>query len=293
VVENDRMTRTAGAEAADAVAAVRDDPVRRLALATAPYDRRAGRVGIRPYRRAAVAFMRWQIRRGVLAPPGARRPGSAWWRAVNERLIHDVCEADLLVGGRPGPPTSPSVEQWLRFLARPSPSAWYRAHNSSIVAGYLAHRDLSRDELRAERFFMDVALLRVLYAHCLVTAPRLALGPLAPASRILGDPRLRMADLFLSLRRILPARYPLDGLVLESLIQNEHRVGRMLDYAVIGPRLQALYVHSATELDEPRLLGLIRDGAPIYAWSFEDRHVWRTSGQPLIARLLARATEIR
>jgi hypothetical protein len=69
------MTPIAGAEAAEAVAAVRDDPVRRLGLAVRPYDARSGRVRIRPYRRAAVAFMRWQIRRGVLDGPGGARPG--------------------------------------------------------------------------------------------------------------------------------------------------------------------------------------------------------------------------
>jgi hypothetical protein len=60
-----------------------------------------------------------------------------------------------------------------------------------------------------ERFFMNVAVLRVRYAHALVGAPRLALGRLAPLSRLLGDPRLGMAGAFLSLRRVLPHRYPL------------------------------------------------------------------------------------
>ena len=46
----------------------------------------------------------------------------------------------------------------------------------------------------------------------------------------------------------------------------------MLDYAVIVPRLQRLYEWSAEELAEPRLLELIRDGNPIYAWPFEERH---------------------
>jgi hypothetical protein len=274
------------------VAAVRDDPVRRLALAARFYDSRPGRGSIRPYRRAEMAFMGWQLRRGVLAPPSTNCPGSAWWRAVNECLLRDTSEADRLIRGRPGPPSSPSVVHWLRFLAYPSARAWYRAHNASIVAGYLAHRHLAQQELRAERFFMDVALLRMLYAHSLVAAPRLALGRLAPAGRLLGDPRLRMADLFLSLSRVLPERYPLDGIELEQLIPAEHRLGRMLDYAVIAPRLQALYVHAAAELNEPGLLELIRDGAPIYAWPYEDRHMWTTT-PPLIARMLAWATALR
>ena len=133
-----------------------------------------------------------------------------------------------------------------------------------------------------ERFFMNVALARVLYAHALVAAPRLALGRFAPLARLLGDPRLGMAGAFLSLRRVLPDRYPLERDV-ECYIADEQRLGRMLDYAVIAPRLQRLYEWSAEELGEPRLLELVRDGNPIYAWPFEQRHVWRTRHLPFRA----------
>ena len=64
------------------------------------------------------------------------------------------------------------------FLRKPSARAWYRAHNSSIIAGYLEHRQLSAAELPVERFFMDVALARVLFVHALVIRPKLALGRL-------------------------------------------------------------------------------------------------------------------
>ena len=129
---------------------------------------------------------------------------------------------------------------------------------------------------------MNVALLRVLYAHALAAAPRLALGRFAPLGRLLGDPRLGMAGVFLSLRRVLPSRYPLAQEV-ERYIADEQRLGRMLDYAVIVPRLQRLYEWSAEELGEPRLLELVRDGNPIYAWPFEQRHVWRAPKMPLRA----------
>jgi hypothetical protein len=81
-----------------------------------------------------------------------------------------------------------------------------------------------------------------------------------------------MAGAFLSLRRVLPDRYPL-ALDVERYIAEEQRLGRMLDYAVIVPRLQRLYEWSAEELAEPRLLELVRDGNPLYAWPFEERHV--------------------
>jgi hypothetical protein len=181
------------------------------------------------------------------------------------------------------------VRLWLEFGARPTARNWYRAHNASIVGAYLEHRGLAEAESTPERFFMNVALARVLYAHALNTAPRLALGRLAPFGRLVGDPRLGMAGVFLSLRRVLPNRYPL-ALDVERYIADEQRLGRMLDYAVIVPRLQRLYEWSADELAEPRVLGLVRDGNPIYAWPFEERHVWRSGHMSFAARLPERVT---
>jgi hypothetical protein len=144
----------------------------------------------------------------------------------------------------------------------------------------------------AERFFMNVALVRVLYAHALVGAPRLALGRLGPLGHVLGDPRVGMAGVFLSLRRVLPNRYPL-ALDVERYIVDEQRLGRLLDYAVIVPRLQRLYEWSARELGEPRLCELVRAGSPVYAWPFEERHVWRSERMPPVGRALERATRAR
>jgi hypothetical protein len=284
------MTETAEEQAAAMVAAVRDDPARRLELAARFYDRRAGGASIRSYRRAEMAFMRWQIRRGVLAAPSAARPGSPWWRAVNEGLLRDAWQARLLDSGQPGTASRPSVAGWVRFLRRPSAQAWYRAHNASIVAGYLAHRDLSGQEYAVERFFMDVALIRVLYAHSLLTAPRLALGRLAPAGRLLADPRWRGADVFLSLHNILPDRYPLDRITMQQILDAENHLGRLIDYGVIMPRAHALYAHAASELDEPQLLEMIRDGWPVYAWPYEQRQVWITTRAPLAIRTLTKLT---
>lgn len=289
------MSHGAGAlERAEAqVAAVRDDPAARLALMAQVFRGPTGRAPRHlPFRRAALSFMRWQARRGVLAPLDGSPPGSVWWRTVNERLLRDGCETVALLGGVAGEPSSQAVVLWLEFGAKPTGRNWYRAHNASIVAGYLEHRDLAEAEGAPERFFMNVALLRVLYAHALGAAPHLALGRFAPLGRVLGDPRLGMAGAFLSLRRVLPDRYPLDSDV-ERYIDEEQRLGRMLDYAVIAPRLQALYEWSAVELGEPRVLELVRDGNPVYAWPYEQRHVWHTATMPLAGRALARATRPR
>jgi len=44
----------------------------------------------------------------------------------------------------------------------PSSASWYRAHNSSIIAAYLEHESLATRELLAERFVINLALVRVL-----------------------------------------------------------------------------------------------------------------------------------
>jgi hypothetical protein len=245
-----------------------------------------------PFRRAALSFMRWQAHRGVLNRLDASPPGSVWWRAVNERLLRDGCEAVALTGGLAGEPSSQAVRLGLEFIARPTARNWYRAHNASVVGAYLEHQELAETESAPERFFMNVALVRVLYAHALVGAPRMALGRFAPLGRLLGDPRLGMAGAFLSLRRVLPNRYPLARDV-EAYIADEQRLGRLLDYAVIAPRSQRIYEWSAEELGEPRLLGLVRHGNPIYAWSFEQRHVWLAPPMPFAGRILERVTRAR
>jgi hypothetical protein len=132
-----------------------------------------------------------------------------------------------------------------------------------------------------ERFFMDVALLRVLYAHCLLVRPRLALGRLAIIGRFLGDPRHRAADLFLSLQNVLPDSYPLAKASIESVLADENYLDRIMDYGIIAPRIPQLYRSAAEDLDEPRIVELCTDEYPIYAWPYEHRHVWRTARSPI------------
>lgn len=279
----------AAAWAAEQVAVVRDDPEGRLGLLERCYRGPTGRAPQHlPFRRAASSFMRWQLRRGVLQPPYVSTPGSPWWRAINERLLRDGCEAVALSGHLPGPPMSATVDHWMRFVSAPTARNWYRAHNASVVAGYLDHLVLAEAENEAERFFINVVLCRVLYAHALVAAPHLSLGWLRPVAPLLGDPRLGMTGIFLSLSRVLPDLYPLPGDVSQYL-NREHGFGQALDYGVIVPRLQLLYEWSARELGVPRLLDCVRNGNLVYAWPYADRHVWhrnRSRTARVIRRIL-------
>jgi hypothetical protein len=240
-----------------------------------------------PFRRAALSFMRWQLRRGVLAPLNATPPGSPWWRAVNERLLRDGCEALARSGGLGGTLSSHTIELWMSFIEEPTARTWYRAHNASVVSAYLDHRDLTSGESNPERFFFNVVLLRVLYAHALVAAPRLALGWLAPVGPVLGDPRLSMTGIFLSLSRVLPARYPLENDVA-AYVAAERNIGQTLDYGLIAPRLQQLYEWSANELGQPALLDCVHHGNPTYAWSYDDRQVWHPARPAVTIRAIQR-----
>jgi hypothetical protein len=266
---------SAAAWAEEIVGSVRDDPVGRMALMERCYRGPFGDAPHHlPFRRAAASFMRWQLQRGVLRPASGPRPGSPWWRAVNERVLRDGCEAVARSGNLPGPVSSPTVELWMSFVDDPTAPAWYRAHNGSVVAGYLEHRDLAESENAPERFFMNVVLCRVLFTHALVASPRLSLGWLRSLAPLLGDPRLGMTGIFLQLSRILPAEYPLrDG--VETYLDAELGFGRLVDYGVIVPRLQQLYEWSARELGAPGLLECVREGALTYAWPFEERDVWQ------------------
>jgi hypothetical protein len=281
---------TAGAYADEWVSRVGDDPPARLEFLRGLYKVPVGvDRGYLPYRRAASAFMGWQLRRGLLNPTSGPVPGSPWWRAVNDSLLRDTCEASALAFGRPGDPRTPGVAATLDFIREPTARTWYRAHNLTIASAYLAHEDLAGEEGRVERFFINLVLMRVLFAHALVAAPRLALGRLAPCGRVLGDPRVGMTGIFLSLSRVLPDRYPLEG-DLNSYVDAEHSLGHLLDVGIIVPRLDRLYRWSAAELGLPSLEALVAGGGPTpaYAWDPRDAAAWHPEPS-LLARAAQRA----
>ena len=136
---------------------------------------------------------------------------------------------------------------------------------------------------------MNVALLRVLYAHALARR-RASRWAVAPLGRILGDPRLGMAGG--SSRCAACCQTAIRSRSTWSASRGRAALGRMLDYAVIVPQCSAVRVVSR-ELRKPCLLELVRDGNPIYAWPFEQRHVWRTPKMPFAGRVLERVTRAR
>ncbi|MFF3055040.1 hypothetical protein [Streptomyces sp. NPDC057909] len=269
---------------------MRDDAAGRYELAREFYRLATG--PRRRYGHAELSFMHWSLARGVLEPESSDPPGSPWWRAVNERLLRDKTEAHLLSAGATGMPSARSVEYWVDFIRTPEPGRWYRAHNASIVAGYVQHQDLAAAEMQVERFMLNVALLRVLFTHAMLARPRLALGRLAPLGPLLADPRHRAVQMFLDLGRSFPPQYPVIETVEETIL-DEHAFARMLDYGLIAPRLTALYEFSAASLDQPQLTSLLDDGVPAYAWPHKDRPLWYIGNTGPHLRAIARASGVR
>ncbi|MEV6279344.1 hypothetical protein [Nocardia sp. NPDC051832] len=257
----------AAARAAAQISTVQDQPQRRLAVAAEFYPAR-----MRDYRRAELYFLRWTLGRGVLDPGS----GSRWWRAINDRLLHDKLVARSLWDAGVVDAEAAGVRRWLEFLADPSPAAWYRAHNRSVVSGYLDSVALAESELPAERFMMNVTLSRVLFTQALIERPALALGRLGPLGRRIGDPRGHAVRVFLDMRNVFPEQYPLHDLTIEQILTEEGRAARVIDYGLILPRLPELYAFAAERLDEPRLPALVQDGM----FSYGDHSVGRDELRP-------------
>ena len=116
-----------------------------------------------------------------------------------------------------------------------------------------------------ERFFINVVLVRVLFAHALVSSPRLALGWLAPLGRPVGDPRVGMTGIFMSLSRVLPDRYPLgDDVETTSLSSTASAI---LDIGMIQPRLGLALRVVRRRAALPGLRALVDGAVPRrYAW---------------------------
>jgi hypothetical protein len=280
-----QAARTAAAR----IEEVQDSTESRYRLAEAFYERGASKER-RRYGRGELSFLRWEIDRGVLDPPGGEGGGSPWWRAISDALLRDKFEADLLSDASGGGPSSRTVGLWLDFIRAPSARTWYCAHNGSIVAGYFAHEELAAGELLVERFMINAVLIRLFYAHALVAAPQLALGLFAPLGRLLGDPRRRSIGLFVGLHNQFPEDYPPHDWSMDDLVAAHGRLAQLIDYGLIPSDMTKLYGFAATALDEPRIATLVSDGIPCYVWPAEDRAPWLVGAARPLARAIARAT---
>ncbi len=252
--------------AAAKVATVANDPAARLALRETFYEKYGGGpVGTFGLGRSELDFMRWEIERGVLS--STQEGGSPWWRAVNARLLYQAELAALIHEQLPNAsPGDSAVRFWLAFIREPTPIHWYRAHNASIVDGYLDAADSILAEPRSERIFVNVVLYRLLYAESLVEG--VTLGRLG---ELLSDPLGPSVDVLVHLPAFYPRHYPMSRSDVQTLLQKSHRLlpelAAEFDDLFVIPELSELYAYAGGWLGQPGLELLIRGGKPCYGMS--------------------------
>jgi len=250
-------------QAAVTVAAVTNDPQGRLQLRERFYQKFGGSTSGGPgFGRSELDFLRWEIARGVLATP--QQGGSPWWRAVNARLLYQAEVAALIQEQLPdAAPGESGVRFWLEFIRKPSPLTWYRAHNASIVDGYLDGVDLAYAEPWSERIFVNVVLYRLFYAQGLCEG--VSLGRLG---EILADPVGDSVDILVNLPAFYPNKYPLTRSEIQTLLQQSHHVGPEIagdfDDLFVIPELVDLYGDAGGWLGQPGVELLLQEGKPCY-----------------------------
>ena len=265
---------TATRRADEAVARGRDNPQGRLARARR-FDDHPFVEGARPYGRAELAFLEWEVRRGVLTPVDGDHPGSPWWRTVNEHILRDAAEAEILCREAVDIATAgPNVARWMRFLGNPNPVTFYVAHNASVVEGYFAAAPLAVAETAAERTLMNLTLARVLFVQVMTASPRLVLGRFGSLGRAIATPRGDLVSLVMRRPDLYPDHYVLTAedqrRVRERVYSVGGEVAAFVDDVLLAPRLHLVYATAASAIAQPRLLHLLDAGRPCYPWRLAD-----------------------
>lgn len=246
------------------VAAVADNPEGRYQLRTAFYQKYGFGEGA-GYGTSELAFMRWEIKRGVLNPLPA---GSMWWHQVNETFIY-IAELAALVhehtlSEHDKQQLNEPVKFWLAYFQHPSSQSWYKAHNATIVAGYLQYAESATNENKPEQLFMNIVLYRLLYAQAIIEGVSI-FGELG---KILADPVLPTVGVLVHLPAFYPRHYPLTQADIRNIMHAGHTLidipEDILDEGLILPQLSGLYQEASTWLKTPQLTKLVVDNQPVY-----------------------------
>ncbi|MBD0366040.1 MAG: NAD(P)-binding protein [Flavisolibacter sp.] len=222
-----------------------DNPEERYKLRAAFYEKFGfGKEGGYGYGASELAFIRWEINRGVLNPlHHPTLPGSEWWRWVNWHFLYHGTLAMLLFenGVTPEAVAGPS-RLWLEYMNHPSPQSWYAAHNGSIVHGYYNSTNFALKESDTEQLFIRQVLVRLLYAHSMVMGEKWSFGILG---EFLANPRDRSVEDLVHIPDFYPDHYPLSA---TDVLKIEYKEFCLMDWMVklfdkdiIGPHITQIF----------------------------------------------------
>lgn len=212
-----------------------------------------------------LAFLRWEIERGVLNPlDDPTQNGSAWWRNVNSSFIYHSTLADLIhESGEAFPALASTVRLWLDYIKRPSEITWYCAHNASIIRGYLDHYAEIYKENRYEWYFVNIVLYRLLFAQAMVEG-----AEFGRLGKLLADPRGPAVAIITDIGTFYPKHYPLSKADIVAIMHKSHNIfgffEDLMDEVIILPQLDRLYREAADWNLEPETVNLVSNGVPAY-----------------------------
>jgi len=248
------------------VDAVKDDPAGRLELRKKFYSKYGrGLEGNYGFGNSEIAFMEWEISRGVLNPLfDKKRPGSPWWRKVNGLFIYFATLAALIEEENPKITDEPNeVRLWRHYIQKPAAKTWYKAHNASIVQGYLQSRREAEEETLPEKLFINMVLYRVLFAQAMVEGV-----PMGKLGAVLADPNLPSVNVLVHIPDFYPSHYPLTtggiAAILHKSKNLEEYMVEVLDDSMIIPHLAELYENASNWLTIQELKAMLKGDIPIY-----------------------------
>ena len=196
-------------ETLDKCNAIADYPEQRLQIREAFY-KKFGYVEQdgHNYGRSEIAFLEWEIKRGVLNPlDDTTQPGSSWWRNVN---LHFIFLSELAGAMKENNVTNPDAPmptlKWLDYINNPTPETWYKAHNSTILDGFQRYQGCAHSENKVEKIFLNITLYRLLFAQAMVE--KVTIFP--EIAEKVADPRGLGVTLLTKLPDFYPTNYPLN-----------------------------------------------------------------------------------
>ncbi len=217
-----------------------------------------------------LAFIEWEIKRGTLNPINDSHPGSPWWREVNSHFLYVATLAQLIKeSGETFQELPVPVNFWLEYIDTPNECSWYRAHNSSIIAGYEVADSLAYKESIYEQYFMNIVLYRLLFAQSMVEG--VSFGFLG---KIFANPRGCAVAIITGVKAFYPDHYPMSK---EDIKYVTHRARNLMgfiedifDKLLILPHLTKLYTEAAKWNDSPIVMQFVKNNQPIYPISQSD-----------------------
>ncbi|GLU53437.1 hypothetical protein [Dyadobacter frigoris] len=153
---------------------------------------------------------------------------------------------------------------WFEFIKLSNSVNWYRAHNSSIIDGYLKYTAWAELETVPEKIFINMVLYRLLFAQSLEEGQ----DSLPKLSKILGDPRGGSVQFITGLDPYYPDHYPMNEQEINEVLGKTHSLAefgvKFLDDVLIEPELTYLYQAASIWNKQPDLVTLIKDHKPAY-----------------------------